>query len=293
MTKIQTRIAAWALKQWPSVGPDELFVHQRPSSGSPEVPGLENTVAIISPARPFEIRYGWWKNQGFRKSDRSICVDLARNGGESDIGFDVTLFTLHAFGRLRWRPHTERFRSDPETHGYESRHTYLKLNYAGGWISAAVDKPDNGWSRSSPWWHRMDLSPRHFWGLNASETVELDKGRTVVPMPEGDYQAEWKLEHTKLSYTKLPGKIRDRLLGNRQWSRVSLDIPGCIPSWGKGENSWDCGMNGTCGVSGDTIEDAVANAVRSATRDRGRYGAVDIPQPMTISEAEAFLSATT
>ena len=45
-------------------------------------------------------------------------------------------------------------------------------------------------------------------------------------------------------------------------------------------------MDGVLGTSGATLEEAVANLVRSVMRDRSRYGGPhDLPGPMTIAEA--------
>jgi hypothetical protein len=69
---------------------------------------------------------------------------------------------------------------------------------------------------------------------------------------------------------------------------VDLDIPGGIPHEGKGENSWDCGMDGLFGCSGATVAEAIANAVRHTQRDRERYGGPhNLTRPMTVAEAGA------
>jgi hypothetical protein len=55
---------------------------------------------------------------------------------------------------------------------------------------------------------------------------------------------------------------------------ASVDIPGGIPHPGKGENSWDCGMDGVYGLSCEatTVDEAVAAVHACATKNRERYG---------------------
>ena len=124
---------------------------------------------------------------------------------------------------------------------------------------------ENDWCRRDPWWRRSVRLRVCDWLLGPVR-YESSKGEpfeVFVPMPEGSYRA---------TATPKTAVWRRRFGIRKQHDEVWLDIPGGIPFSGKGENSWDCGDDGLWGIGGDTVEDAIANAVRSALRSRGRYG---------------------
>lgn len=135
------------------------------------------------------------------------------------------------------------------------------------------------WTRSDPWWVRgvsFDLR-RFVLGRERCDTqIVKENIPVVIPMPEGVYRGTAKVERRTWK--------RPRWFARTQES-VWLEIPGGgIPHAGKGENSWDCGDDGLCGIGGDTLEDAIANAVKSVLRDRRRYG---MPSAEALKQAEA------
>lgn len=124
----------------------------------------------------------------------------------------------------------------------------------------------DGWVRSDPWWKKMAVLHVVDWLLGRSR-CEHTTGKPVevfVPLPEGSYRAIATPE-TYVWRRRFYVPLRRR-------DDVRLDIPGGIPFSGKGENSWDCGDDGLFGCGGDTIEDAIAQAVKSVLRARRRYG---------------------
>lgn len=157
-------------------------------------------------------------------------------------------------------------------------------------VNWEVWHPENEHKRGTPWWRYRYVDVRRLIaGRTAHEYVDEPIGGVLVPMAEGPYQATAKRTTTTTRHVRFPGTWVDRLIGPRVRSYVDLSIEGGIPSWGKGENSWDCGMDGTFGVSGSTIEEAVGNAVSSTMRDRERYGGPhDLPRAMTVAEAERW-----
>ena len=122
------------------------------------------------------------------------------------------------------------------------------------------------WRSDDPWWRKDVVLHVVDWliGRSRCETIKGETREVVVPMPEGSYRATAQHE-TRIWRRRWywPSLRRDS---------VTLDIPKGIPFAGKGENSWDCGDDGLFGIGGDTMEDAVANAVRSVLRSRRKYG---------------------
>ena len=130
------------------------------------------------------------------------------------------------------------------------------------------------------WWscaeHTMESGPRDQWwrrgvwrpidtllGRHKFSSRVVKEETVLIPMPEKTYTAK---ATTKLMIWKRPRWFPMHRLS------TTLDIDGGIPVPGKGENSWDCGDDGIYGISGATVEDAIANAVKSALKDRTRYG---------------------
>lgn len=122
------------------------------------------------------------------------------------------------------------------------------------------------WRSADPWW-KKDISLRIVdWliGRARCETRTGESREVVVPMTEGSYRAI--AQHKTYIWRRRwywPESRRDS---------VTLDIPKGIPFAGKGENGWDCGDDGLFGCGGDSVEDAIANAVRSVMRSRRKYG---------------------
>lgn len=133
-------------------------------------------------------------------------------------------------------------------------------------------------------WVNMNNQPskRHFYWFildkifgrqKYSETV-TDEGETSIDMPEGVYKATYK---RFISYWKRP-----RWFGVQSLHRVSMDIPVGIPHEGKGENSWDMGMDATFGVTmpSDKDEDMHSIVKRfaiSQLKTRQKYGSLHSP----------------
>lgn len=218
---------------------------------------------------------------------------IGRNGGESDVGLDVYLGKLASvWMRLRspWTKWANIPKERDEKHWYKARHYGIRFfSRRDCFIEGEIGARAHEWSRSDPWWMQWSLTTTTLLGRTRGETVEGASGVAMVPLPEGNYLATWT-ERTYINrYVRFPGTLLDRIKGPRQHSSVDLNIDGGIPHEGKGENSWDCGMDGLFGCSGRTLEDAIGNAVRHTLRDRERYGPrKPLPRPMTVTEAEEW-----
>lgn len=106
-----------------------------------------------------------------------------------------------------------------------------------------------------------------------SEKV-LQEGGVTIDMPEGIYQATFK---RFISYWKRP-----RLPFTESIHRISMDIPVGIPHEGKGENSWDMGMDATFGVTmpveeGESIYEIAKRFAMSCLKTRQKYGSLSSP----------------
>lgn len=224
-----------------------------------------------------------------RRSGHGIGFQFGRNGSESDIGLDLHVGRLGSvWMRLRspwtkWANITDRERDG----WYEPRLTGIRLfPYDGCFLRWEIDHTAHSSRRSDAWWREQSITANTFFGLNASEKVEGDPVPVSVPMPEGSYPAVAKKATYTTRYTGRLGRVRDLVFGPRSHSSWRLDIPGGIPVEGKGENSWDCGMDGIFGTGGKSPEDAIGNAVRSVLRDRKRYGGPhNLTHPTTVTEA--------
>ena len=124
--------------------------------------------------------------------------------------------------------------------------------------------PMGGWDRSVPKWRdgNFDL-PDFLFGRTKYSKVELEQKEVVIPMPEGPYQATAALERCTWKRPRWFAKTRDSV-----WMTIHGNG---IPHQGKGENFWDCGEDGLCGIGGDSYEHAIARAVESVLESRKKY----------------------
>jgi len=220
-----------------------------------------------------------------------LGFSFGRNGGESDLGLDLHLGRLSSlYLRLRapWTKWAQVGRDKPEP--YLARKTGLVLfPDRGVFVRGGFEEHDGVWERGQPWWRSWSLSATILLGKTRSNTETTDTGHIGVTMPEGTYVATWSRRVTVTRYVRALGTWRDRLLGPRQHTYVDLEIDGGIPIEGKGENSWDCGMDGLFAISGRSVEDAIGKAVGHVLEDRKRHGGPHhLPRPMTVAEAGAL-----
>jgi hypothetical protein len=94
----------------------------------------------------------------------------------------------------------------------------------------------------------------------------LDFGTTVVPMPEGPYDAKWQVEEWTRTWPRF------RRPKTSKHGEISVDGGIYVP--GKGENSWDCGDDAifSVGCNEGTEQALVAKYVESVYRSRLNYG---------------------
>jgi len=215
--------------------------------------------------------------------------DVGRNGMESDLGVDLYAGPVGSVWLRLRSPWTRWLRvKEGQDHWYEARHYGIRIHPYRGCLVMVQLGAYNGMGPKRRRARDLSLTPRTFLGRNRSEVTIEDRGETVVPMIEGAYRATWERRRYTTYHTAPLGRLLDAIVGPSSHASVVLDIPGGIPVEGKGENSWDCGMDGIFGTSGETVERAVANAVGAVLRGRKQYGG---PHNLTAPTPVAALVA--
>ena len=200
-------------------------------------------------------------------------------GGDGGRDFGVTfaippLVTLYltfdnAFARQVFEWHVDRGSDRQISVSFHSHGMWYQV-----WVGSMAS-----WSRSYPWcrWWRQGhvdfarlLGKEHY----TTETLQA-KIPITIPMPEGNYQGEAKIERQTWKRTLWFRRVRVST-----W----IDVPRGIPFSGKGENSWDCGDDGLfgCGINGVSIGTAIRHFQDSVFESRRKYGQ---PSQQAIREA--------
>lgn len=206
-----------------------------------------------------------------------LKLDLCENGWQEEaIGLSFAAFGLYlAVGfRSRWlygvlEPITKR-KDQKYTNG---RTIGIAAHDGKLWIDLWND-PMESRSRDPKWWHfTFDPMDMLFGKREYTEKV-LQEGEVNIDMPEGVYKATFK---RFISYWKRP-----RWFGVKQLDRISIDIPAGIPHEGKGENSWDMGMDATFGVTmpapkDEPMHQIVDRFAISCLKDRQKHGNLHSP----------------
>lgn len=199
-----------------------------------------------------------------------IDVDLCQNGWQEEaVGFSIAcpLFAIWIGLRNKWiyrilESVTKR-KDQIYTHG---RNIGVHYHSDTLWVNLWYDPTES--RRADPWWWSFNFDWKNFiLGKSKYSTELVSVGRTKVVMPEGDYEAEYKVEIARWKRPRWPfTKIRESI-----W----FDFPVGVPHEGKGENSWDCGMDATTGTGvewkGD-LHDALDKLTIRLIEGRLRYG---------------------
>lgn len=142
-------------------------------------------------------------------------------------------------------------------------------------------RDDSSWSSDVPFWRNGNIDfVKLLKGKSKVSSEVVFEGKEEISMPEGKYLC-------KLTYTKCT-KTYKRWWSN-SWNRFEFEfgfendkgewIKTPIPHWGKGENSWDCGMDGTYSISLGSdvrnLDGAKQRVSEHCLKYRERYGKVD------------------
>lgn len=122
------------------------------------------------------------------------------------------------------------------------------------------------WTAEDPKWWSITINVLDTLFGKAKYSSDTIEDRDVfIPMPERSYKAKAKL--------CLDTWSRPRWF-SKSIKRIDIKIEEGIPHEGKGENSWDCGVDRTFGYSSpaNSIPDGVGECVGSILDTRVRYG---------------------
>lgn len=255
-------------------------------------PWQERKLSLHGPNCEASVSWSLFGKHGF-----GLGFMFGHNGDESDLGLDLYCGRLASVWlRLRapWTRWAQSKAKRDKTYSdsgdkdwYKSRHYGLRVwPRRGVFIEADVRSFKGEWSSTEPWYRHMKLDARMLLGGTRTERIEMDSGTCRVPLPEGVYDGTYTTERMVWSHVRYPGKIRD-WFGKRSHISTTIEVPGGIPVEGKGENSWDCGMDGIFSSSGPgRVEQAIGSLVASVQRCRNRYGGPhNLERPMTVQEA--------
>ena len=145
----------------------------------------------------------------------------------------------------------------------ENREISLKIHNGCLWWNFWTDS--NEWNSKTPKWRRECFHIDDFFLGKPKYSREIIEERDVeIPMPEGCYKA-----HIKLCEDTWTRRWTKKII-----KRIDADIPNGIPHEGKGENSWDCGIDGCFGMCAPakSIAEGVGIIVGSVLHDRIKYG---------------------
>jgi hypothetical protein len=193
------------------------------------------------------------------KRPRLACVLSVNRGDERGWLFSLSLlFGTWYIGRGEYSFTSRRF-------GFEI--------IDGDWVRIFIGRRDADWSVKASGWEIsvrvLDvLLGRSVFREGPSELHD----NVLIPMPERSYPARIRLHEDSWKRPRWPWA--------RYLRRASIDFieeGGNVPVPGKGENAWDCGIDGIYGMTcpARDVAAAVGAVVESAYRTRIRHGGTD------------------
>lgn len=205
-----------------------------------------------------------------------IDIDLCENGGQEEaIGFSVAcpLFAIWIGFENSWLYNqlekiTKR-KYEKHTNG---RNIGLSYHDNTLWIKLWDDPME---SRAvDPWWWSFSFNWKDFvLGKYKYSERLIKEGNIEIGMPEGSYEATYKVEERTWKRPRWPF--------TKTKESIYFDFPIGVPHEGKGENSWDCGMDGTFGIGTEwkgSLIDAVKDITIKLIQGRLRYGPLTSPE---------------
>lgn len=189
-------------------------------------------------------------------------------GDEITLGLYLVFFTLwikyshrrvYKLCRFIGKLHKARFTRSYNSHIYITNGFNLSITVFGDHVD------------EDALYHSYIDIPRIFTGRSKCNTEVLETGDTEVIMPEGIYPATYTIERRTWTYPRWFSKQRDSI-------EIKVLTPGGIPHEGKGESSYDCGMDGTISSSvayNGSIREATEDMALSVLKRRQKYSRLD------------------
>ena len=166
-----------------------------------------------------------------------------------------------------------------------------------GWIRTASRELSINFHHNSMWW-TLWLTPHEWnssipkWRSGSIDFLDLLRGKEkvtrkekeinndILDMTEGKYHFRVKEIERKKEYSRWYTNIFKRYdfeFGYEDENNNFIETP--IIKWGKGENSWDCGMDGTYSfsipVNNRTYQELKEYVKDSILKERKRRGEID------------------
>lgn len=231
----------------------------------------------------------WWKPWGsmsgteftfyinFPSRFWHFKIDLCENGWQEEaLGISISLFGLYLSFGVDWSPLYKVLEKITKRKGQKytnGRTIGFSIHSGKLWIDLWND-PMESRSRDPKWWHFTFDPMELLFGKREYSEVVLDEGETAIDMPEGVYKATYK---KFVSTWKRP-----RFPFVQSLHRMSFDIPVGIPHEGKGENSWDIGMDATFGSTfpiqeTDSMREITNRFAIARLQERQKYGSLSSP----------------
>lgn len=221
-----------------------------------------------------------WLNHDFLHAEWCVpsktwdfSLDL-NHYGETAMGLRVSLwlFSIYVSTSNRrlynWlEPKTKR--TDQEyTHGRT-----IGLRFFDGtlWVDLWNDPME---SRSEdPWWWQFNINLVDLILGKAKYTKRIiKKGGAEIDMPEGIYPANFEIARQTWKRPRWFKKVVESI-----W----FDLPVGIPAYGKGDSSWNCGIQATTGIGfpwKGNIHQATKGVAMRLLQDRQKYGRLSDPE---------------
>lgn len=213
----------------------------------------------------FAVEWSFWsayKHLGFH-------LNIATHDDFLQVGFAPYFFsfyfTIENHKLQTWL--SNKIKRKDETYG-SGRSIGVSIHGGSIWVDLWNDPMEH--RRGDPkWWHFNIPYVDILLGKSKCSTVELETHEISIPMPEKTYPAKAIMKE----YTWKRARWFDKKI-----LRCEITLKEGIPLEGKGENSWDCGINYTYGVTTGKVNDvfeAVGDLVASTLRNRIKYGGWD------------------
>lgn len=202
----------------------------------------------------------------------SITLDL-NTYGDTAIGFHLSLWLFSLFISTENRKiykFLEKITKRPDQTYTNGRSIGLRFFSNAIWVSLWEDTMEHR-SKDPKWWHFTIAYDDLILGRAKYTREVIQTGECSIVMPEGEYPASYEVAIQKWK--------RPRWFVRVQKS-IYFTLPVSIPEEGKGENSWDIGMDGTSGIgtyyNGD-LWGASRRVALQCLESRQRYGSLHSP----------------
>lgn len=192
-------------------------------------------------------------------------IELASHEDALQLSFGIGLFTVYlSYDNYKLATFIQnKTKRKSERYG-NGRTIGVAIHHGSIWIDLWRDPIS--WHSEDPKWWEFNINVKDiFFGKEKYSRRVLETRDVEVPMPERSYKAKAQL--------CLDTWSRSRWF-SKSIKRIDIELNEGIPHEGKGENSWDCGVDAThsyC-AQADSIPEGVGRLVGSVLDSRVRYG---------------------